>query len=151
MDPTSGMAGNEEYRNQLIWRDLMVGERGFEPPTPWSRTRCSTRLSHSPNNNAGQSSLQPRDLLHAATGAFNSRLVPLGTLLGALRAISNAPPIANRGPTPILSYFPSIYLSHPNAISPPAQTSGAAACENGLARSRLLPIHAPLQRRQGAS
>jgi hypothetical protein len=27
----------------------LVGERGFEPPTPWSRTRCSTRLSHSPN------------------------------------------------------------------------------------------------------
>jgi hypothetical protein len=26
----------------------MVGESGFEPPTPWSRTRCSTRLSHSP-------------------------------------------------------------------------------------------------------
>src|ERR1039458_7887742 len=30
-------------------RERMVGERGFEPPTPWSRTRCSTRLSHSPN------------------------------------------------------------------------------------------------------
>jgi hypothetical protein len=29
-------------------REKMVGERGFEPPTPWSRTRCSTRLSHSP-------------------------------------------------------------------------------------------------------
>jgi hypothetical protein len=28
---------------------FLVGERGFEPPTPWSRTRCSTRLSHSPN------------------------------------------------------------------------------------------------------
>src|SRR6516165_1628806 len=26
----------------------MVGERGFEPPTPWSRTRCSTRLSQKP-------------------------------------------------------------------------------------------------------
>ena len=26
----------------------MVGETGFEPATPWSRTRCSTRLSHSP-------------------------------------------------------------------------------------------------------
>ena len=26
----------------------MIGERGFEPPPPWSRTRCSTRLSHSP-------------------------------------------------------------------------------------------------------
>src|ERR1700757_4580011 len=29
-------------------REVLVGERGFEPPTPWSRTRCSTRLSHSP-------------------------------------------------------------------------------------------------------
>src|SRR6266568_5446623 len=28
----------------------LVGERGFEPPTPWSRTRCSTRLSHSPTD-----------------------------------------------------------------------------------------------------
>ena len=32
---------------------VMVGERGFEPPTPWSRTRCSTRLSHSPNMRCG--------------------------------------------------------------------------------------------------
>src|SRR5947209_8537739 len=29
---------------------VLVGERGFEPPTPWSRTRCSTRLSHSPTS-----------------------------------------------------------------------------------------------------
>ena len=27
---------------------ILVGARGFEPPTPWSRTRCSTRLSHAP-------------------------------------------------------------------------------------------------------
>src|ERR1043165_246873 len=27
---------------------VLVGERGFEPPTPCSRSRCSTRLSHSP-------------------------------------------------------------------------------------------------------
>src|ERR1700757_4149459 len=32
-------------------REILVGERGFEPPTPWSRTRCSTRLSHSPTTN----------------------------------------------------------------------------------------------------
>src|SRR5208283_1302648 len=32
---------------------ILVGERGFEPPTPWSRTRCSTRLSHSPTGAAG--------------------------------------------------------------------------------------------------
>jgi hypothetical protein len=35
--------------NQCKLLILLVGERGFEPPTPWSRTRCSTRLSHSPN------------------------------------------------------------------------------------------------------
>lgn len=28
----------------------MVGKRGFEPPTPASRTQCSTRLSHSPTD-----------------------------------------------------------------------------------------------------
>src|SRR5512141_883821 len=28
--------------------DKKIGARGFEPPTPWSRTRCSTRLSHAP-------------------------------------------------------------------------------------------------------
>ena len=28
--------------------DFMVGMTGFEPATPWSRTRCSTRLSHIP-------------------------------------------------------------------------------------------------------
>jgi homocysteine S-methyltransferase len=37
-----------DFANSFIMCD-MVGERGFEPPTPWSRTRCSTRLSHSPN------------------------------------------------------------------------------------------------------
>ena len=26
----------------------LVGARGFEPPTPRSRTECSTRLSHAP-------------------------------------------------------------------------------------------------------
>src|SRR5688572_7406296 len=39
-------------------RDEMVGARGFEPPTPWSRTRCSTRLSHAPT-----SLVRPRRLL----------------------------------------------------------------------------------------
>ena len=27
----------------------MVGKTGFEPATPWSQTRCSTKLSHFPN------------------------------------------------------------------------------------------------------
>ena len=26
----------------------MVGKTGFEPATPWSQTKCSTKLSHFP-------------------------------------------------------------------------------------------------------
>ena len=29
-------------------REEVVGARGFEPPTPWSRTRCATRLRYAP-------------------------------------------------------------------------------------------------------
>ena len=32
----------------------MVGARGFEPPTPASRTRCATGLRYAPNFNRGQ-------------------------------------------------------------------------------------------------
>src|SRR5713226_518535 len=36
-----------------VWTpEKVVGARGFEPPTPWSRTRCSTRLSHAPTGAA---------------------------------------------------------------------------------------------------
>src|SRR5712691_6706341 len=31
-----------------FYRSILVGARGFEPPTPRSRTECSTRLSHAP-------------------------------------------------------------------------------------------------------
>src|SRR5512137_2562414 len=42
----------------------MVGETGFEPATPWSRTKCSTRLSHSPtealrSSRPGGASVEP--------------------------------------------------------------------------------------------
>ncbi len=30
----------------------VVGARGFEPPTPWSRTRCATRLRYAPSTAA---------------------------------------------------------------------------------------------------
>jgi hypothetical protein len=43
---TINVDGKPEVQFKCLKR--LVGERGFEPPTPWSRTRCSTRLSHSP-------------------------------------------------------------------------------------------------------
>ena len=42
----SAVDENPETLSMCLKR--LVGERGFDPPTPWSRTRCSTRLSHSP-------------------------------------------------------------------------------------------------------
>src|SRR5256885_5846781 len=38
-------------RNQVSGH-VDIGARGFDPPTPWSRTRCSTRLSHAPTKTA---------------------------------------------------------------------------------------------------
>src|SRR5580658_3951510 len=51
----------------------MVGERGFEPPTPWSRTRCSTRLSHSPTVTRAttRKAIHPRDLLLDGLDHYN--------------------------------------------------------------------------------
>ena len=48
-DATRCMRDNEDRaRRAPVAAKEMVGARGFEPPTPWSRTRCSTRLSHAP-------------------------------------------------------------------------------------------------------
>ena len=32
----------------------MVGVKGLEPSTPWSQTRCATRLRYTPNNTIRQ-------------------------------------------------------------------------------------------------
>ena len=34
----------------------MVGIQGFEPWTPWSQTRCATRLRYTPKNNLVENS-----------------------------------------------------------------------------------------------
>src|SRR5438552_14901389 len=41
-----------DRKRHCFW-DLVVGARGFEPPTPRSRTECSTRLSHAPTEANG--------------------------------------------------------------------------------------------------
>src|SRR5215470_8187462 len=43
----SRVGGRPEINCKLLKR--MVGERGFEPPTPWSRTRRSTKLPRAPS------------------------------------------------------------------------------------------------------
>src|SRR5207245_225341 len=51
----------------------MVGARGFEPPTPWSRTRCSTRLSHAPTGGTRTETSRP-ERSHQISIAGVSRL-----------------------------------------------------------------------------
>ena len=41
----------------------MVGKTGFEPATPWSQTKCSTKLSHFPNLNGALEGIRTPDLL----------------------------------------------------------------------------------------
>lgn len=40
-------------RTAVICLKILVGVRGFEPPTPASRRQCSTRLSYTPTVRAG--------------------------------------------------------------------------------------------------
>ncbi len=37
------------HRSELF-SVLLVGVQGFEPWTPWSQTRCATRLRHTPTS-----------------------------------------------------------------------------------------------------
>jgi hypothetical protein len=46
---------------------MMVGETGFEPATPWSQTRCSTKLSHFPKYGVPGETRTPNLLIRSQT------------------------------------------------------------------------------------
>ncbi len=45
----------------------MVGKTGFEPATPWSQTKCSTKLSHFPKYGALEGIRTPDLLVRSQT------------------------------------------------------------------------------------
>jgi hypothetical protein len=45
----------------------MVGKTGFEPATPWSQTKCSTKLSYFPSYGAPERSRTPNLLIRSQT------------------------------------------------------------------------------------
>ena len=49
-EPPGGVTApkNKKPLEEWLFAEFLVGERGFEPPAPASRTQCSTRLSYSP-------------------------------------------------------------------------------------------------------
>src|SRR6266404_9778984 len=89
----------EKPEMQFILLKILVGERGFEPPTPWARTRCSTRLSHSPTDGwmtattgttwrlelTQYSILGPGDLVARAACAFSNRRLFLYCFIAGYR------------------------------------------------------------------
>ena len=50
----------------------VVGARGFEPPTPWSQTRCATGLRYAPTNLGGESGRQDRVAVAASSNGCGS-------------------------------------------------------------------------------
>jgi hypothetical protein len=44
------LSAKNAFHKPLIFKEDLVGARGFEPPASWSRTRRSTRLSHAPTS-----------------------------------------------------------------------------------------------------
>src|SRR5437868_10978551 len=58
----------------------MVGARGFEPPTPWSRTRCATRLRYAPNVCCGEMSMRVLSLRLKRAGGLLDRFTDKDSL-----------------------------------------------------------------------
>ena len=69
----SGAHGRAIHRLTISAGKKMVGVRGFEPPTPASRTQCSTRLSHTPTD-PGDAPRRPRK--RAYSDAAHRRQAP---------------------------------------------------------------------------
>ncbi len=68
---------------------MLVGARGFEPPTPWSQTRCATGLRHAPTNLGGESAAENRRHVGGASNACE--IVRWVTTSGATVSCCRAP------------------------------------------------------------
>ena len=74
----------------------VVGVRGFEPPTPSSRTKCATKLRYTPMS-AGRESTESPDMTQAFF-CFRHKKRALRSIIQRFMAIRGA------GLVPVLSY-----------------------------------------------
>ena len=51
--------GHKKRTVTVLKIQKMVGKTGFEPATPWSQTKCSTKLSHFPINMVRSKGFEP--------------------------------------------------------------------------------------------
>src|SRR5699024_5484882 len=93
----------------------MVGKTGFEPATPWSQTKCSTKLSYFPNYGAPERSRTPNLLIRSQA------LYPI-----ELRAHG----AEGRNRTGTVVHLPQDFKSCASAIS--ATPAGINGAEDGI-------------------
>lgn len=102
--------GYDKSRNPLIF---MVGARGFEPPTPCSRSRCATRLRYAPTKKkclyhatccSGKIFLLPPTLgTRRKPGAPPSRQPPRNGLISLVDAVFAMPLVDSMSEAPTTS------------------------------------------------
>ena len=42
------------WLHHWYWKSMVIGKTGFEPATPWSQTKCSTKLSYFPKDDCSK-------------------------------------------------------------------------------------------------
>ena len=89
----------------------MVGKTGFEPATPWSQTKCSTKLSHFPKYGALEGIRTP-DLLVRSQTLYPAELA---AQIG-LKAFAFSPPKYNSTESKKSQHVFVIFLSPVSAL-----------------------------------
>jgi hypothetical protein len=104
----------QKYRKE---KQKLVGARGFEPPTPWSRTRCATRLRYAPTLVGMRSALKrpaqiaelTRDELHERQISGRRHPCHVNYSAAILRLsrgrLGHPPDCQSRAPAPSSCYF----------------------------------------------
>ena len=118
----------------------MVGKTGFEPATPWSQTKCSTKLSHFPLYGALEGIRTPDLLVRSQTlyptelRAHNRQYTQLNT---SQKNLKNGGSSGNRtSDTGIFS--PLLYrLSYEAIMAVPTGLEPAIFCVTGRRVNRL--------------
>ena len=68
----------------------MVGKTGFEPATPWSQTKCSTKLSHFPINMVRSKGFEPLTFWFVAKHSIQLSYERIATLYTTIQMVAPA-------------------------------------------------------------
>lgn len=101
----------------------MVGARGFEPPTPCSRSRCATRLRYAPTV-TGQVAGGGGDCKRLAARWRGKIAVPSSAMAGRTRRVVTQGRPTLRGGVRLRRWPARRPGGHPREVDPPGRTTG---------------------------